>query len=268
MGQASYRRLRQICLVARDFERARADFSALFNVSGCYRDPKVAMFGLENILFSFGGCFIEIVAPTQPETAAGRFMARSTPHGAYMSIFDCDDLAAARQRVVDAGIRIIFNGEEENGSGIQLHPSDVGCGILEIDQHLGGADLLGRYTWAGHDWQRHALAPEQGSVRGIVMVSSAAESRAALWSKLIGCDIERAQDARWHLKLDWGEATFVGIDPGQAERIATVVMRVPNVARTLAVARERGLQTDAGSFKLLETEFRLEAIENREPNCL
>ena len=226
----------------------------------CFRDPKVAMFGLENVLFGFGGHFIEIVAPTRPDTAAGRFMARRTPHGAYMCIFDCHDLAAARARIADARVRIVFEAEEENGAGVQLHPADVGCGILEIDQHAGGEDLMGRYSWAGHDWQRHALPQGQGAIGTVELVSPAAEERAALWAQLIGCGVEQKDAETWRLRLDCGDVVFAQSQPGAAERIAAITMRVPDIDRTLAVAHEHGLDTDGCGFAFLQTEFRLAAI--------
>ena len=94
---APFLRLRQVCLVAADLAREAEAIKAIFGLEECYRDPNVARYGLENVLFPVGTDFIEIVAPTRPDTAAGRFLARHGGRHGYMVIMDCDD-PEARQR--------------------------------------------------------------------------------------------------------------------------------------------------------------------------
>src|SRR6202049_736478 len=86
-----YLRLRQICLVARELEPVVADIRAILDLEVCYRDSGVAKYGLVNALLPIGTSFIEVVAPVQANTAAGRFLDRSGGHGGYMAIFDCSD---------------------------------------------------------------------------------------------------------------------------------------------------------------------------------
>ena len=69
-----YLRLRQLCLVAPALEPVAGDFSEVFGPKVCYRDPNVARYGLQNVLFPVGDSFIEIVAPLRAGTAAGRFL--------------------------------------------------------------------------------------------------------------------------------------------------------------------------------------------------
>ena len=68
--------LRQICLVGADLAAIRADLEAVFGTPVCHVDPAVGKFGLENILMAFGTQFLEVVSPTQPGTAAGRYIDR------------------------------------------------------------------------------------------------------------------------------------------------------------------------------------------------
>src|SRR3954454_21298684 len=76
-----------------------------------YADPGVAGFGLRNAVFALGDCFIEVIAPAQPDTAVDRWLARHGGDGGYMLIFQLDDLEAARERVADLDIRIVWSAD-------------------------------------------------------------------------------------------------------------------------------------------------------------
>ena len=69
-------RLRQICLAAPRLEPVVDDLRAIFDLQVCHRDPGLAAYGLENALLPVGSDFIEVVAPIQADTAAGRFIER------------------------------------------------------------------------------------------------------------------------------------------------------------------------------------------------
>src|SRR5258705_6404858 len=70
----------------------------------CYRDGNVAKCGLENALLPVDTILLEVVAPTQAGTAAGRFLDKTGGRGGYMAIFCCDDPDAPRKRA--NGIRV------------------------------------------------------------------------------------------------------------------------------------------------------------------
>ena len=65
-------RLRQVALVAADLEAVVDELCRTFDLTVCFHDPGVAEFGLHNALMVVGDQFIEVVAPTQPGTTAGR----------------------------------------------------------------------------------------------------------------------------------------------------------------------------------------------------
>src|SRR5258708_2227746 len=74
-------RLRQICLVAEKLAPAIADFKAVLGLEVCFKDPEVAVFGLENSLMPVGSNFIEVVAPVKENTAARRYLKRRNGDG-------------------------------------------------------------------------------------------------------------------------------------------------------------------------------------------
>jgi hypothetical protein len=51
-------RLRQVVLVARRLEAALADLTAVLGIDVGYRDPGVAVFGLENAVMPVGDTFL------------------------------------------------------------------------------------------------------------------------------------------------------------------------------------------------------------------
>src|SRR5215510_12072014 len=130
---ADYLRLRQICLVAPALPPAVRCFEQVFGLAVCFRDPNVAQYGLENVLFPIGASFLEIVAPIRPGTAAGRFLERSEGRGAYMVIFDCSDPDRRAAHAQSLGVRIASTHTYEGFRGFQLHPRDCRAAMLELD---------------------------------------------------------------------------------------------------------------------------------------
>ena len=140
---AAYLRLRQVCLVAADLERAAARLSEALGVAECYRDPNVASYGLENVLFPVGTDFIEIVSPTRPGTAAGRFLERHGGRHGYMVILDCDDPEARGRHCASIGVRTAHLIRHDRYVGVQLHPKDTSAAMIEFNRTEGGADATG-----------------------------------------------------------------------------------------------------------------------------
>src|SRR5258706_191194 len=103
---APYIRLRQICLVAPQLEPVISDISAIMGLNVCYRDGNVAKYGLENALLPVDTILLEVVAPFQPGTAAGRFLEKTGGRGGYMAIFFCDDPHGRGKHAQKIGVRI------------------------------------------------------------------------------------------------------------------------------------------------------------------
>src|SRR6185312_2950964 len=91
-------RLRQAVLVAGELEPVVAMLQRELGLEEPFRDPGVGEFGLANAVFAIGDCFLEVVSPTVPGTAAGRQLERAGGDGGYMVLFDLEDLEGARER--------------------------------------------------------------------------------------------------------------------------------------------------------------------------
>ena len=123
-------RLRQAVLAAPDLSVV-PELRAELGAGESYADPGVGLFGLENAVMPLGDQFLEVVAPTRPDTAAGRHLERRGP-GGYMLIFQVEDLAAARARAEAGGARVVWEIALDDMETIHLHPADMGC-IVSLD---------------------------------------------------------------------------------------------------------------------------------------
>jgi hypothetical protein len=80
-------RLRQVALVARDCGKTATALQETFGWPDPFHDPGVGEFGLINAVFPVGDTFVEVVSPVQPDTTAGRYLARRGSDSGYMAIF-------------------------------------------------------------------------------------------------------------------------------------------------------------------------------------
>src|ERR1017187_2190026 len=117
-------RLRQVAIVARDCGRVADEVRPAFGWPPPFHDPGVGQFGLTNAVFAVGDTFVEVVAPTRPDTAASRYLARRGGEGGYMAIFQVPDLGAARRLLADLGVRVVWTADLPDMGGTPPHPND------------------------------------------------------------------------------------------------------------------------------------------------
>ena len=149
-----YMRLRQICLVAPHLEPVIGDIAGIMGLHVCYRDGNVAKYGLENALLPVDTILLEVVAPFQPGTAAGRFLDKTGGRGGYMAIFCCDDPDERGRHAEKMGVRVANVIDHAPYHGVQLHPRDCRAAFIEFNHTEGSDDILGPYPPAGPDWQK------------------------------------------------------------------------------------------------------------------
>lgn len=187
-------------MVAADLEAAEQRITDELGLELCYRDPGVGVFGLRNALFPIGDKLLEVVSPTQEGTTAGRFLDKRGGDGGYMVIFETDDLDDARRRFEQAGVRIVFEAEDDGVLGLHLHPADVGGAIVSIDR----TDVWGEWPWAGPEWRDHVRTGTVTDVLGVEIEAADPDAMAERWSTVLG---RPAADRR--IELDEGAVTFV-----------------------------------------------------------
>jgi hypothetical protein len=172
-------RLRQAVLAARDLDAVADRLRAELALGEPFADPGVAHFGLRNAVFAVGDTFLEVVSPVQAGTAAGRFLERRDGDGGYMLMFETDDLASARERARDLGVREVFQVELDDIAEVHLHPADLPGPIVAVSE----PKPAGSWRWGGPEWRQRS-AP--GALVGVTVAAPDPERVAARWAEVLG----------------------------------------------------------------------------------
>jgi hypothetical protein len=255
----SYLRLRQICLVAAALEPAVADLADILGLAICHRDGNVARYGLVNALLPVGDAFLEVVAPTRPGTAAGRYLERRGGAGGYMVIIDCDDIERRRAHMAEIGVRIANPLAYPGYVGLQLHPRDTGGAMLELNHTPGGESLDGPYHPAGPDWQRFRRAERTRALLTAELQSADPAALARGWGRILERAVTTGADGTSEIALDLGRLRFVAASDGRGEGLGALDLAVADPAAIMAAAERRGCAAAADQATIAGMRFNLVA---------
>jgi hypothetical protein len=181
-------RLRQVALVARDCGQVAGELRRAFGWPPPFHDPGVGQFGLTNAVFAVGGTFVEVVAPAQPDTTAGRYLGRRGGDGGYMAIFQVPDLAAARRRIAGLGVRVVWTADLPDIAATHLHPGDVPGAIVSLDW----AAPEQSWRWAGPSWTGQVPGHAPGGVTGLTIEVGDPAAAARRWAAVLGISVADA----------------------------------------------------------------------------
>ena len=231
-------RIRQVALAASDL--AKTD-TTLRNLLGCdesYADPEIIYFGLDNRLYTVGDCFLEVVSPVQPNTAAGRFLERRGGDGGYMVIVQVENLAEEQVRLADTSIRTVFADDRGNAKAVHLHPKDVPGAIPSLDEMSPPESWL----WAGDEWEQRAGR----YVRGILAVeirSPVPKATGQCWAEAYGIELMPAGEG-WRLEMDGTEIRFAYDAAALEPALMAIDVDAVDLAAICAAADGLGLERD------------------------
>jgi hypothetical protein len=224
-------RLRQAVLVANELEPVAEALRGALGLGEPFRDPGVGLFGLENAVFALGDCFLEIVSPTAPGTAAGRYLERQGGDGGYMVMFDLEDLAGGRRRAKDSGVRTVWEIDLPDISGTHLHPADIGGAIVSID----GSKPYGSWRWGGPQWTGQIAGDGvPGRLAGLTVAVPDPTDTAGRWARVLGA--RRVDGASPTVLLDRGEIRFVATAEEHGEGLIEIAIAdAPSLASTTGI---------------------------------
>jgi len=252
----SYLRLRQICLVAPHLEPVISDISAIMGLEICYRDGNVAKYGLENALMPVDTILLEVVAPTQAGTAAGRFLDKTSGRGGYMAIFCCDDPDARGKHANGIGVRTANVITHAPYHGVQLHPRDCRAAFIEFNHAEGSDDILGIYPPAGPDWQKSIRKDVTQALTGVEMQSPAPLGLAEHWGRITGIAVSKGAGGEPELKLPNAGFRFV---KGASDLMSGLTFKVTDIAQVRDTAKANGCEVSGDGFDLCGVRFELTA---------
>jgi hypothetical protein len=255
---AEYFRLRQICLVAADLARVIADMQAIFGVKLAYQDPNVRRFGLENALFPFGLAFVEVVAPVEAVTAAGRFLARSGGVGGYMAIFNCSDPQRRGRHANDLGVRTAHTIDHDGFTAVQLHPRDCRAAMIEFDRSDGEEEERGAYHSAGGTrWHDAIKTDVTKRLIEIVIESPDPAGIGAHWSRILERPFVPGNGGG-RIAVDMTAIRFAASADAR-ETLRTLVIEVADRAGIERRAAERGYPVSDAGVEFCGVRFALTA---------
>ena len=227
-------RLRQAVLVAAELEPVASALKSALDLNEPFRDSGVGEFGLANVVFALGDCFVEVVSPTQPDTAAGRYLARHGRDGGYMVIFDVEDLEGARERALGLGVRVVWQIDLPDISGTHLHPADMRGAIVSLDR----SEPYGTWRWGGPRWTGRIGAGAAGRLAGVTLAVGDPAAVAARWGEVLG--VAASGEDHPVLLVDGGEVRFETAASERAEGLVEIAVERPDELPGGAEAIELG----------------------------
>jgi len=81
---------------------------------------------------------IELLEPLGAESPVAKFLEKNPDGGMHHVCYEVDDIAAARDRLVNSGARVLGSGEPKIGAHgkpvLFLHPKDFNGTLIELEQ--------------------------------------------------------------------------------------------------------------------------------------
>jgi hypothetical protein len=215
-------------LAASELEPVAAALRTALHLDEPFRDPSVGVFGLANVVFALNDCFVEVVSPTRPDTAAGRYLERRGGDGGYMVIFDLEDLQGARSRAQGLGVRVAWEIDLPDISTTHLHPADTRGAIVSLDR----SEPYGTWRWGGPQWTGQVGDGAPGRLQGVTLAVSDPATVAARWGEILGLTPtaeDRPAEDRLLLELDdGGEVRFETATSEPAEGLVEIALELPH----------------------------------------
>ncbi|OWU85668.1 hypothetical protein ATO6_01695 [Oceanicola sp. 22II-s10i] len=250
--------LRQICLVARELAPVVETLEDVLGIPSVFHDPAVGRYGLENALLLVGTQFLEVVAPTEEGTAAGRFMDRIGGDGGYMVITQSGSREVQEQIRANAkanNVRVANERDHEWYRLFQLHPGDMGASFFSAPWVEGG-DPVGRWPFAGdRAWMDKQGQSETTGFTAAELRAKDPEALARHWAAVAGRDMTIEEGVPGY-DLDNARIRFVPAD-GQAQCLSALDVTVKDADAILGRADARDLATTQDSVTICGVQFNL-----------
>lgn len=130
-------RLNHVAIAVPDLEAATATYRDMLGAS--VSEPQaLPEHGVTVVFIDTGNTKVELLEPLGDGSPIGSFLERNPDGGMHHVCYEVDDIIAARDRLVDAGARVLGNGEPKNGAHgkpvLFLHPKDFAGTLVELEE--------------------------------------------------------------------------------------------------------------------------------------
>ncbi|MEO7707220.1 MAG: VOC family protein [Caldimonas sp.] len=246
-------RIRQIVFAVRDLAHGRSQLAPLLGLGAPFRDPDVAVFGIDNAVYVFGDQFIELISPMQDGTAAGRALDRRGD-GGYMLLLQTDDFERDSAHIAKLGVRTVWHAEVDDIRAMHLHPKDLGGAIVSVDQPKPAA----AWRWGGPGWRPQTGRAGAQRIVGITIEARDPRAMAARWAEVLGLAAPLAVEGGQRLTLEGGQVDFVA-RAAREDGIAGFTLEVVDPAMVVDAARRLGLPMQGDAIDAFGTRLTLRA---------
>ena len=242
--------LRQAAIVAKERDPVRHEIFELLGLKADYEDKGVSDFGLHNSVMAIGDTFLEIVAPVQETTTAGRLLERMGGDGGYMILVQTDDIEYYRSHTEAQGVRKIWQADKDNVKAFHMHPKDLGATIVSIDW-MAPED---EWEWAGKGWQTRG-AEYVDKITAVDVQCHDQLTTARRWASVLNQPTMLEGD-KHVMRLGAGIINFVEAQDDRGEGVCGIEFRVQDWDGIKSKAEMLGLTWQGQELKVAGTNFR------------
>jgi len=125
-------RLNHVAIAVRDIAAATAVYRDTLGARVSQAVP-LPEHGVTTVFVELPNTKIELLEPLGADSPIARFLEKTPDGGIHHLCYEVDDIRAARDRLVEAGARVLGDGEPKTGAHgkpvLFLHPKDF-CGTL------------------------------------------------------------------------------------------------------------------------------------------
>ncbi len=130
-------RLNHIAIAVPDLEAASATYRDILG-AGVSQPMDLPEHGVTVVFVDLRNTKIELLHPLGAESPIAKFLERNPSGGIHHVCYEVDDIAAARDRLMAAGARVLGDGEPRVGAHgkpvLFLHPKDFQGTLVELEQ--------------------------------------------------------------------------------------------------------------------------------------
>ncbi len=130
-------RLNHVAIAVADLDAAVARYR---DALGAEAGPPADLpeHGVRVVFVTLPNTKIELLSPLGAESPIAGYLARNPDGGIHHLCYEVDDIAAARDRLLAAGARVLGSGEPRTGAHgkpvLFLHPKDFAGTLIELEQ--------------------------------------------------------------------------------------------------------------------------------------
>ena len=128
-------KVEHIGIAVADLDAALDHYRKVWGLEPVHRE-RVEDQGVEEAMLPLGESFLQLIAPTAPDTTVGKFV-RLKGEGLHHIAYEVDDLPAALARLEESGARLIDREPRPGGRGHQIafvHPRTNHGLLVELIQ--------------------------------------------------------------------------------------------------------------------------------------